>query len=175
MKPSIEGFFYVCMKQINEEDKQLFRSTVDGNVPIDKDGVNRSSNALKKPAFTAYSYIVDANLDGSKIVSYSKSGVSIKVIKKMKQGNLDTMPVLDLHGQTVVEACESLSAFMYHHQFEPFIQIIHGKGYHSENGMSILKTQVVSFLSQHPQVLAFNSCPDKDGGTGAVFVLLKQN
>ncbi|RUM77150.1 MAG: hypothetical protein DSZ13_02225, partial [Candidatus Thioglobus sp.] len=58
---------------------------------------------------------------------------------------------------------------------EPFIQIIHGKGYHSENGMSILKTQVVSFLSQHPQVLAFNSCPDKDGGTGAVFVLLKQN
>jgi len=41
--------------------------------------------------------------------------------------------------------------------------------------MSILKTQVVSFLSQHPQVLAFNSCPDKDGGTGAVFVLLKQN
>jgi DNA-nicking Smr family endonuclease len=93
----------------------------------------------------------------------------------MKQGNLDTMPILDLHGQTVVEACESLSAFMYHHQFEPFIQIIHGKGYHSENGMSILKTQVVSFLSQHPQVLAFNSCPDKDGGTGAVFALLKQN
>ena len=162
------------MKQINEEDKQLFRSTVDANVPIDKDGV-RKNNALKKPAFTAYSYIVDANLEGSEIVSYSQSGVSTKVIKKMKQGNIDAVPVLDLHGQTVVEACESLSAFMHHHQFEPFIQIIHGKGYHSENGMSILKTQVVSFLSQHPQVLAFNSCPDKDGGTGAVFVLLKQN
>jgi len=175
MKPSIEGFFYVCMKPINEEDKQLFRSTVDANAPIDKDGANRLSNALKKPAFTAYSYIVDANLEGAEIVSYSQSGVSIKVIKKMKQGNIDYAPVLDLHGQTVVEACESLSAFMYHHQSEPFIQIIHGKGYHSENGMSILKTQVVSFLSQHPQVLAFNSCPDKDGGTGAVFVLLKQN
>ena len=174
MRPSIEGFFYVRMKQINEEDKQLFRSTVDASAPIDKDGA-RKNNTLKKPAFTAYSYIVDANLDGSKIVSYSRSGVSIKVIKKMKQGNHDTMPILDLHGQTVVEACESLSAFMYHHQFESFIQIIHGKGYHSENGMSILKTQVVSFLSQHPQVLAFNSCPDKDGGTGAVFVLLKQN
>ncbi len=170
----MRAFFYGHMKQINEEDKQLFRSTVDASAPIDKDGA-RKNNTLKKPAFTAYSYIVDANLDGSEVISYSKSGVSIKVIKKMKQGNLDTMPILDLHGQTVVEACESLSAFMYHHQFEPFIQIIHGKGYHSENGMSILKTQVVSFLSQHPQVLAFNSCPDKDGGTGAVFALLKQN
>lgn len=162
------------MKQINEEDKQLFRSTVDANAPTDKDSA-RKSNALKKSAFTSYSYIVDANLDGSEVISYSKSGVSTKVIKKMKQGNIDAMPVLDLHGQTVVEACESLSVFIYHHQFEPFVQIIHGKGYHSENGMSILKTQVVSFLKQHPQVLAFNSCPDKDGGTGAVFALLKQN
>jgi len=162
------------MKQINNEDKQLFRSTVNANAPIDKDGANRPTNAIKKPAFTSYSYIVEANLEGSEIVNYSKSGVSTKVIKKMKQGNLDSMPVLDLHGQTVVEACESLSEFMYHHQFESFIQIIHGKGYHSENGMSILKTQVVNLLKQHPQVLAFNSCPDKDGGTGAVFVLLKQ-
>jgi Uncharacterized protein conserved in bacteria len=137
------------MKQINEEDKQLFRSTVDASAPIDKDGA-RKNNTLKKPAFTAYSYIVDANLDGSEVISYSKSGVSIKVIKKMKQGNLDTMPILDLHGQTVVEACESLSEFMYHHQFEAFIQIIHGKGYHSENGMSILKTQVVSFFKSTP-------------------------
>jgi len=174
MKPSFEGFFYACMKQINNEDKQLFRSTVNANAPIDKDGANRPTNAIKKPAFTSYSYIVEANLEGSEIVNYSKSGVSTKVIKKMKQGNLDSMPVLDLHGQTVVEACESLSEFMYHHQFESFIQIIHGKGYHSENGMSILKTQVVNLLKQHPQVLAFNSCPDKDGGTGAVFVLLKQ-
>jgi len=101
------------MKQINEEDKQLFRSTVDAGALIDKDGDNRSSNALKKPAFTAYSYIVDANLDGSKIVSYSKSGVSIKVIKKMKQGNLDTMPVLDLHGQTVVEGITTNSSLLF--------------------------------------------------------------
>lgn len=162
------------MKPINEEDKQLFRSTVERHAPSDKDGFQKNST-LKKPAFTAYSYIVDANLEGSEVVSYSKTGVSSKIIKKMKQGNLDAMPVLDLHGQSVVEACESLSNFMYHHQFEPFIQIIHGKGYHSENGMSILKTQVVSFLKQHPQILAFHSCPAKDGGTGAVFALLKQN
>jgi DNA-nicking Smr family endonuclease len=40
--------------------------------------------------------------------------------------------------------------------------------------MSVLKTQVMNFLKQHPQVLAFHSCPPKDGGTGAVFALLKK-
>ncbi len=161
------------MKQINEEDKQLFRSTVDATTPTDKDG-NKKSTAIKRPPFTAYSYINEANLGGSEVVSYFKSGVSPKIIKKMKRGDIDHAPTLDLHGQSVVEACESMSHFMHHHQHENFIHIIHGKGYHSDNGMSILKTQVVNFLSQHPQVLAFNSCPDKDGGSGAIFALLKQ-
>ncbi|MDC0430370.1 Smr/MutS family protein [Candidatus Thioglobus sp.] len=159
---------------INDNDKQMFRDSVDANAPIDKDGVNPKNNQVKKTAFTAYSYITEARLDGSQTVAYAKNGLSPKIIKKMKRGDIDHAPSLDLHGLTTVEACESMSEFMYRHQHENFIHIIHGKGYHSGNGMSILKTQVVSFLNQHPQVLAFNSCPDKDGGAGAIFALLKQ-
>ncbi|ALE52869.1 hypothetical protein SP60_06440 [Candidatus Thioglobus autotrophicus] len=158
---------------INDDDKQLFRASVDANAPIDKDSTRQVAHQANQPAFTAYSYITEARLNGSEIVAYAKGGLSPKIIKKMKRGDIGYTPTLDLHGQTVVEACESMSQFMHHHQHEEFVHIIHGKGYHSENGMSILKTQVVSFLSQHPQVLAFNSCPDKDGGTGAVFALLK--
>ncbi|CAC9601271.1 Smr domain protein [uncultured Gammaproteobacteria bacterium] len=159
---------------INDEDKRLFRDSVDTSAPIDKDGQQQTNQRISRAAFTAYSYITEARLSGSKIVAHAKNGLSPKLIKKMKHGTIDFAPTLDLHGQTVVEACESMSQFMYHHQHEEFIHIIHGKGYHSDNSMSILKTQVVSFLSQHPQVMAFNSCPDKDGGTGAVFALLKQ-
>jgi DNA-nicking Smr family endonuclease len=159
---------------INDDDKQLFRASVDANAPIDKDGVSSANQQANHAAFTAYSYITEARLSGSESVAYAKNGLSPKLIKKMKRGDIDFAPSLDLHGQTVIEACESMSQFMYHHQHEPFIHIIHGKGYHSENGMSILKTQVVSFLHQHPQVIAFNSCPAKDGGSGAVFALLKQ-
>ena len=159
---------------INDEDKQLFRSSVDATAPIDKDNHTQPGGRISQPAFTAYSYITEARLSGSEIVAYAKNGLSPKIIKKMKRGNIDHAPVLDLHGQTVIEACEAMSQFMYHYQHEEFIHIIHGKGYHSDNSMSILKTQVVSFLNQHPQVMAFNSCPDKDGGTGAVFVLLKK-
>jgi len=66
-----------------------------------------------------------------------------------------------------------LSNFIHYHQDEKFIHIVHGKGFHSEQGLSILKSQVVHYLKQHPQVLAFYSCPQNSGGTGAVFVNLK--
>ena len=159
---------------INDDDRQLFRTSIDTNAPIDKDANQQSGPQTKQAAFTAYSYITEARLSGSEMVFHANNGVSTKIIKKMKRGDIKHAPELDLHGQTVIEACKSMSQFMYHHQHEKFIHIIHGKGFHCENGMSILKTQVVSFLNQHPQVMAFNSCPAKDGGSGAVFALLKQ-
>ncbi len=158
---------------INEQDKHLFRSTVEKSAPIDKDRAPEITNAQKRPAFDAYSYVTEASLSGAEIIGHAQNGTASKIIKKMKQGNIGYAPVLDLHGQSVTQACESMSQFMQHHQHQQFIQIIHGKGYHSENNMSILKTQVVRFLKQHPDVMAFNSCPAKDGGTGAVFVLLR--
>jgi len=82
MKPSFEGFFDAQMKPINEEDRQLFRSTVDANTPADKDGANRSSNASKKPAFTAYSYIVDATLKDLKLLVMLKAEFQLKLLKK---------------------------------------------------------------------------------------------
>ncbi|SMM98118.1 Smr domain protein [uncultured Candidatus Thioglobus sp.] len=159
---------------IDDEDKQLFRDTVDAFAVEDKDGI-RKNTAPKQPPFTAYSYAIDAVIAGEEVVNYAKNGVSGKLINKMKRGQIDNISTLDLHGYDIKAACEALSDFMYHHQFEQFIQIIHGKGYRSANGESVLKTQVVSFLKQHPQVLACHSCPAKDGGTGAIFALLKQN
>ena len=93
----------------------------------------------------------------------------------MQRGEIDYAPSIDLHGYTLTQTCQALSDFIYHHQNARFVHIIHGKGYNSENNLSVLKTQVASFLKQHPQVLAFHSCPAKDGGTGAVFVLLKNH
>ena len=49
------------------------------------------------------------------------------------------------------------------------IKIVHGKG-----PEAILKTYVNGWLRQHRDVLAFVSAPEKQGGTGAVLVLLKR-
>ncbi len=162
------------MNKINQEDILLFRDTVNTQAPIDKDGVSRMHKLERKPPFTQYSHVIDGTIAGEEIVSYAKSGISEKMMNKMKRGHLDNVSELDLHGYTIKQTCEALSEFIYREQFEQFVRIIHGKGYRSDNKMSVLKTQVVNFLKQHPQVLAFHSCPPKDGGTGAIFALLKQ-
>lgn len=161
------------MHKIDKEDSLLFRGTVDTQTPVDKDNINRTHNNKRKPPFRAYSTIIDGTIAGKEVISYAKNGVSGKIINKMKRGHIDNVSELDLHGYTIKQACEALSEFIYHKQFEQFVRIIHGKGYRSDNGMGVLKTQVASFLKQHPQVLAFHSCPPEYGGTGAVFVLLK--
>jgi DNA-nicking Smr family endonuclease len=162
---------------INESDKSLFRSTVDQQKPIDKDGVKKtttSKNGSDK-LFQKYSFLYEPNISGSEAVVHYKSGLSPKVLKKMKQGNIGSTPSIDLHGHKIEEACQSLSKFIHFHSNERFIHVIHGKGYHSDNGLSIMKSQVVHYLKQHPEVLAFCSCTQEMGGTGAVFVHLKAN
>ena len=163
---------------IDESDKSLFRSAVNEQMPIDKDADNKESYNHKqhwKKPFEDYSFLPKPNLSASDSVNYSQSGVSPKTLKKMKQGRIGYSPSIDLHGQKIEEACQSLSKFIHYHGDERFIQIIHGKGYNSDQNLSVLKSQVVHYLKQHPQVLAFCSCPQKMGGTGAVFVYLKGN
>jgi hypothetical protein len=48
----------------------------------------------------------------------------------------------DLHGYTIKQTCEALSEFIYREQFEQFVGIIHGKGYRSDNKMSVIKIKL---------------------------------
>jgi DNA-nicking Smr family endonuclease len=50
---------------------------------------------------------------GEEIVSYAKSGISEKMMNKMKRGHLDNISELDLHGYTIKQTCEALSEFIY--------------------------------------------------------------
>ena len=162
---------------IDESDKSLFRSTVDNQKPIDKDNNKTQSPHKTKSSkpFENYSFLYEPNISGSQTVTHFKDGLSPKVLKKMKQGNIGSTPSIDLHGHKIEQACKSISDFIHFHSDKRFVQIIHGKGYHSDNGLSIMKSQVVHYLKQHPNVLAFCSCPQEMGGTGAVFVHLKSD
>lgn len=88
------------------------------------------------------------------------------------------MPIeyeLDLHGYNVVEAKSAIYEFFDEckKQHVRYVHIIHGKGYRSEQKIPVLKTHVAYWLPQHGDVLAFSSALPKDGGTGALYVLLK--
>jgi DNA-nicking Smr family endonuclease len=54
------------------------------------------------------------------------------------------------------------------------VRIIHGKGNGSVQRRPVLKGKVNHWLQQRDEVLAFCSARPVDGGTGAVYVLLKR-
>ena len=53
------------------------------------------------------------------------------------------------------------------------VRIIHGKGSRSEEGQPVLKHKVNYWLRCRDEVLAFTSATGRDGGTGALYVLLR--
>ena len=104
-------------------------------------------------------------------LSYRIATLQHKVFEDLKAGNLSWFEAVDLHGCTVEEARSAVLQIiqMAKDENQNVIKIVHGKG-----PEAILKTYVNGWLRQHRDVLAFVSAPEKQGGTGAVLVLLKR-
>ena len=104
-------------------------------------------------------------------LSYRIATLQHRVFEDLKAGNLRWFEAVDLHGCTIEEARSAVLQIiqMAKDNNENVLKIVHGKG-----PEAILKTHVNSWLRQHRDVLAFVSAPEKQGGTGAVLVLLKR-
>jgi DNA-nicking Smr family endonuclease len=107
-------------------------------------------------------------------ILFARSGISQQTIRKLRQGKIPIDSELDLHGCTIEEAREKLITFLGYssHNHLRCVQIIHGKGRHSEQ--PILKNKINNWLRQLEIVLAFCSARVFKGGTGALLVLLKR-
>jgi DNA-nicking Smr family endonuclease len=94
----------------------------------------------------------------------------------MRQGKIHIGAALDLHGMTVEKAEPELIDFLIACQQQQirFARIIHGKGWGSQDNKPVLKGKVNHWLRQSGLVLAFCSAIIKDGGTGAVYVLIRK-
>ncbi|MFW1753749.1 Smr/MutS family protein [Acinetobacter wanghuae] len=109
---------------------------------------------------------------GSQVaLSYRIATLQHKVFEDLKAGNLRWFEAVDLHGCTIEEARAAVLQIIQiaKDENQNVIKIVHGKG-----PEAILKSYVNSWLRQHRDVLAFVSAPEKQGGTGAVLVLLKR-
>jgi DNA-nicking Smr family endonuclease len=105
------------------------------------------------------------------VVDYLKPGVDDRALKKLRQGKMMVNASLDLHGLNKNQADESLLNFFSTaiEQQWRCVKVIHGKG--GEDAR--MKNFCYHFCVQHSQVLALASCTAKDGGTGAMYILLK--
>jgi DNA-nicking Smr family endonuclease len=177
---------------MNEFEKAMIKS---GVTPLKKDkhvilkkssthhSINSSNYKTKKSEHLdcdlseisdINSFYITTNIGKNDQIYFCQNGVNLKTIKQMKQGKLEQIPpCLDLHGYKIDGAKTALTNFLNQSNHR-YLQIIHGKGYHSDEELPILKNLVASFLQNHSNVLAVCSCPVNEGGTGAVYVLLKK-
>jgi len=175
-------------KKTNEEDdNKLFRDAIGDIRKLNHDKI---THEWPKPDHHPRQLIADeervmqdilsdeydsAELQPGDILNFHQGGLQRSVLRKLRRGEFRCDAELDLHGLNSQDARQTLVQFLNsaHEQDKRCVRIIHGKGLGSSNQGPVLKGLVNSWLRQRSEVLAFHSCRPIDGGTGAVYVLLK--
>lgn len=172
-----------------DDPAELFRRAVGDVKPVDDDKVAPTQSNVKATPkqfekdersvmFEAMHDDRDPDeLDTGEHLSWRRDGVQNRVMKKLRSGYYSIQDEVDLHGMTVAQAREVLTEFVAHaidkHR-SCCVRIIHGKGRKTSTDAPVLKPFVSSWLRQRRFVMAFCSCRPVHGGTGAVYVLLRQ-
>jgi DNA-nicking Smr family endonuclease len=112
---------------------------------------------------------------GGDALSFQRAGVRTQVMRRLRRGLYPVEDELDLHGLSQSEARYQLAEFIAisRDAGRRCVRIIHGKGYRSGARGPVLKSAVNLWLRQHLDVMAFASARAIDGGTGALYVLLR--
>jgi DNA-nicking Smr family endonuclease len=118
----------------------------------------------------------EMELDNGSALYYRHPSVHLKTMRRLARGSISIQDEIDLHGLTAAEAKASLKAFITESVLRgrTGVRIVHGKGLRSGQDGPVLKREVNRWLRRWQPVLAFVSARQADGGTGAVYVLLRK-
>ena len=178
------------------DDMEYFRQAMAdvAPLPFDERKVVSSKNSNIKPAHSppddeaeAINHLrnlVDGHIDmditfSDEYLEGAVPGVSRKVMRKLKRGQIPVQDHIDLHGLTKAEAEVMVRNYIIqsHRRGYRCVLIVHGRGLNSPDQFPILKEMLPKWLNQGPArkiVLAFASSQPYDGGTGAIYVLLRR-
>lgn len=174
--------------RISPEDVELFRHVLKQVIPLQHDKVTpmprRPSPHPRQKYLDEQQVLRDMFSDGpdtsametGEELLFRRKGLQQGLLRKLRRGQFSVGAELDLHGMTVVEARDALGLFLAACRLSHVqcVRIIHGKGYGSRHKQPVLKGKLNHWLQQRDEVLAFCSARPVDGGTGAVYVLLKR-
>jgi DNA-nicking Smr family endonuclease len=174
---------------LSEEESVLFRDAVKDSRPLPKQQRTlprppklpdrpRQSEADERDVMDRLlDHDVDpAALEAGDALSYRGAGVQDSVMRRLKRGDYSCEAECDLHGMTVAHAREAVPRFLKECRQRGYrcVRIIHGKGLRSPQTGPVLKLKVAGWLQQRQDVLAYASARPADGGTGALYVLLRR-
>jgi DNA-nicking Smr family endonuclease len=174
--------------QLSDEEGELFRRATQRVTPLKHD---KTVHPRKRPSpvprqthleqqRVMRDMLSDAfdptEIETGEELLFSRKGLQHGLIRKLRRGQFTVQAELDLHGLTVDEARQALAEFLVDVRAmgARCVRIIHGKGYGSRHKQPVLKNKLNGWLQQRDEVLAFCSARQVDGGTGAVYVLLKR-
>ena len=89
---------------------------------------------------------------------------------------MDPQSTLDLHGEYKAEGEVEIRNFLqssYDHGLRK-ISIITGKGLHSEDGQSVLRSLLEDIVKSVDYISEYNNAPLNKGGSGAMWIILKE-
>jgi DNA-nicking Smr family endonuclease len=107
------------------------------------------------------------------------SGLDKSTAEKFRKGKLKIEARLDLHGMTQNEAMRELFDFIPYASDtgKKCVVIITGKGFKPDGSIGVLRANLPHWLNLpqlRPYIIAFAQTQPKDGGEGAVYVLLRR-
>jgi DNA-nicking Smr family endonuclease len=107
--------------------------------------------------------------------TFLRPGLPRRALSDLRQGRWAIQAEIDLHGHTRTEACDALGAFIAACLSRNLrcVRVIHGKGLSSPGRCPVLKTLSRQWLACHQDILAFCVARPRDGGDGALIVLLR--
>ena len=125
------------------------------------------------------------------IIKYEKSllhgtstGLDKRSAQRMRRGKLEIEARLDLHGCNQDEAYRELKDFIFrtHSQQKRLVLVITGKGnkdfgFDTKKRLGVLREMVPKWLNEQTirdRIISFDYATQKDGGYGALYVLLKK-
>ena len=174
-----------------EDDASLFYAAMDGVHQITNRGEPPKVNPRlpeiideNAEALAQLSELVSGQgefdiADSSEFIEGASPGTDRNLLRALRRGDFSLQGRLDLHGMTQAEAKEAVERFLTDSRRAKrrCVLIVHGRGLHSKDQVPVLKEQLKGWLSQKrigAMVLAFATAKPQDGGTGAVYVLLRR-
>jgi DNA-nicking Smr family endonuclease len=168
----------IAMKDVEPLPGRKIKKDIDNQPPKEKTAIKRSPKAHLRAAPPP------KKSDQPTLNHGDTPGLDKRSAQRLKRGQMQIEARLDLHGHRQDEAHRALNGFIAGaaKAGKRCVLVITGKGLKldatsDERQIGVLREMVPRWLNEEPnrsRILSFNHATQADGGTGALYVLLKR-
>ena len=169
-------------------EEELFQRAFADVAPMNKGGRDVAIQSAPVQAAPAprptFAQLLEQNIEFEmeythEYISGQVRGLDSKIFRKLKNGEFSMQAHLDLHGMNADQAKLAVLDFIRRCYMEGkrCVLLIPGRGRNSPMGLGVLRQELTAWLTRAPLkrvVLAFTTALPRHGGSGAVYLLLRQ-